>query len=57
MKKNILFSVIIIITFSSCNRWTGCYGGSASGCTAFHPKKFKANPKPIRPVKGPGHGW
>jgi hypothetical protein len=53
MKRTIIIALCVIILLSSCNRWTGCYGGSASGCTAWYPKKFKANPKPIRPVRGP----
>lgn len=53
MKKSVLASLIIIIFLSSCNKWTGSYGGNAMGCTAFHPKKFNPNPKPIRHVKGP----
>jgi hypothetical protein len=57
MKKSILFSLIIIIFFSSCRMYGYSYGGSAAGCTAWYPKKFKANPKPVRPVRGPGAGW
>jgi hypothetical protein len=56
MKNLFLFLAIIIIilpSLSSCSRMSYSYGGSAAGCTAWYPKKFKANPKPIRPVKGP----
>jgi hypothetical protein len=55
--KNLILFVCVILVFSSCSRVSYSYGGSSAGCTAWYPKKFKANPKPIRPVKGPGHGW
>ena len=55
--KQLIYLAIICIAFSSCSRVSYSYGGSAAGCTAWYPKKFKANPKPIRKVKGPGYGW
>jgi hypothetical protein len=56
--KQLLFAFIVLsILCSSCSRMSYSYGGSSAGCTAWYPKKFKANPKPIRPVKGPGAGW
>lgn len=55
--KRLLYLMVILIMVSSCSRVSYSYGGSAAGCTAWYPKKFKANPKPVRPVRGPGHGW
>lgn len=57
MKKLIIFTAIILIFLSSCSRVSYSYGGSAMGCTAWYPKKFKSNPKPVKPVRGPGSGW
>lgn len=56
--KKLLFILIVLGLFSSsCSRMAYSYGGSAAGCTAFYPKKFKSNPKPVRKVRGPGAGW
>lgn len=53
----IIAGMVIIGSMESCSRVSYSYGGSAAGCTAWYPKKFKANPKPVRRVRGPGAGW
>lgn len=44
--KQTLIGLIVIIMLSSCTRYVVHTGGSAAGCGAWHPKKFKGNKPP-----------
>jgi hypothetical protein len=39
----IIIGMAIIGSFESCSRVSYSYGGSAAGCTAWYPKKYKGD--------------
>jgi len=50
----LIIGMIIIGSLESCSRVSYSYGGSAAGCTAWYPKKYKGDiGKGIPPTRRP----